>query len=331
MTTQVKARPKPQLKRNNKDKEILDLIIIGGGPAGLTAALYATRARLKVLLIEKMILGGQATTTFFIENYPGFPEGVSGMELSNRMQDQVKRLGLDITWGNTISVANKKTLREVQVDGKVLTAKAVIIATGTEAAKLAVPGEDEFRGRGVSYCATCDGAFYKDKNIMVVGGGNSAIEEALFLTRYAKKISVVHRRDQLRADKILAEKALAEPKMYFFWHSVVEKIGGQKKVEEVTLNDLASGKKIKVQIDGVFVYIGSKPNTDLVKDVVKLDKYGFIITDKNMKTSATGIFAAGDVRATPLRQIVTAASDGAIAAESARKYIEGPIQKKITG
>ncbi|MFH1684079.1 MAG: thioredoxin-disulfide reductase [Candidatus Margulisiibacteriota bacterium] len=322
MPTQLKARPKAKPVSSEK-KPPIDLIIIGGGPAGLSAALYATRSRLKVLLIEKMILGGQATTTFFIENYPGFPEGISGLELCNRMQDQVRRLGLDIMWGNTISVKNKKTFREVQVDGKILTSKAVIIATGTESAKIGVPGEDEFRGRGVSYCATCDGPFYKEKNIMVVGGGNSAIEEALFLTRYARKISVVHRRDQLRADKILAERALAEPKMYFFWHSVVEAISGKQKVEEVTLKDLNSNKKLKVPIDGIFIYIGSKANSDCVKDTVKLDKQGFIITDENMKTSATGIFAAGDIRVKLLRQVVTAVSDGAIAAESARKYIEG--------
>lgn len=323
MPTQIKARPKPKLKPADRAAP-LDLIIIGGGPAGLTAALYAIRSRLKVLLIEKMILGGQASTTFLIENYPGFPEGISGMEMSNRLQDQVKRLGLDILWGSTVSVKSKKTVREIKVDGKVLQAKAVIIATGAEAAKLSVPGEDEFRGRGVSYCATCDGAFYKDKNIMVVGGGNSAIEEAIFLTRYARKISVVHRRDQLRAEKILAEQAMAEPKMYFFWHSVVESISGQQKVEEVTLKDLTSNKKLKVPIDGIFIYIGSNPNTACVKGTVKLDKTGFIVTDENMKTSVPGIFAAGDVRVKILRQIVTAASDGAIAAESARKYIEGP-------
>jgi thioredoxin reductase (NADPH) len=320
----LQVKPKPKAKAVSKEKRSdLELIIIGGGPAGLSAALYAIRSRLKVLLIEKMILGGMASTTFFIENYPGFPEGISGMELSNRMQDQVRRLGLDIMWGNCVSVNNKKNLREVQVDGKTLTAKAIIIATGSEAAKLGIPGEDEFRGRGVSYCATCDGPFYKDKSVLVVGGGNSAIEEALFLTRYAQKISVVHRRDELRADKILAEQALSNPKIYFFWHSVLEEISGKGKVDQVTLKDLQSGKKLKVPMDGVFIYVGSKPNSEPVQDAVKLDRQGFIITDENMKTSAAGIYAAGDVRATPLRQIVTAVSDGAIAAESARKFIEG--------
>ena len=322
MILQVKPKPKPQAAVIGKGP-LLDLIIIGGGPAGLSAALYAVRAGLKTLLIEKMILGGQASTTFFIENYPGFPEGLSGMELSNRMQDQVRRLGLDILWGNALSVKNKKNHREIQVDGKPLTSKAVIIATGTEAAKLGVPGEDEFRGRGVSYCATCDGPFYKDKNIMVVGGGNSAIEEALFLTRYANKISIVHRRNELRAEKILAERALSNSKIYFFWHSVVEEISGKEKIERIVLKDLQTGKKLKVPMDGIFVYVGNKPNTEMLKETVKLDPKGFIPTDENMKTSATGIYAAGDVRVKSLRQVVTAVADGAIAAESARKYIEG--------
>ncbi len=319
----LKTQAKPKIKPAKKKDTSFDLIIIGGGPAGLTAALYAVRARVKVLLVEKMILGGMVSTTFSIENYPGFPEGISGMELSNRLQDQVRRLGLDIVWGNAIEINNKKSIKEVTVDDKTLTAKALIVATGTEAAKIGVPGEDEFRGRGVSYCATCDGAFYKDKKVMVVGGGNSAIEEALFLTRYAKKISVIHRRDELRADKIIAERAMQDPKIYFFWHSLVEKISGKQKVEEVTLKDAHSGKKLNIPVDGIFIYIGSKPNNEIVNDIVKLDNQGFIITDENMKTSVNGIYAAGDIRAKFLRQVVTAVSDGAIAAESARKFIEG--------
>lgn len=317
---QVKPRPKTQ-STPNTDLPV-DLIIIGGGPAGLTAALYALRARLNVVLIEKMILGGQATTTFCIENYPGFPAGISGMALGEQLQLQVNNLGLKVAWGNAISVKEKKPFWEVQVDDKALTAKAVIIATGTETAKLNVPGENELRGRGVSYCATCDAPFYKDKNVMVVGGGNAAIEEALFLTRYAAKVSVVHRRDTLRADKILVERAQANPKLYFFWHSVVEQINGEQKVSEVTLKDLSNRKKMTVLIDGIFIYVGSHPNSEIVKGLVKMDKQGFITTDQEMRTSTKGLWAAGDIRAKTLRQIVTAASDGAIAAESARKYIE---------
>ena len=320
-TTQLQTRPKPEVL--NRQQELFDLIIIGGGPAGLTSALYAKRAKLKVLLVEKMILGGAATTTFLIENYPGFPEGLSGMEFSNRLQDQVRRLGLDIQWGNAVNINVKKSHKEVIINNKVLKTKAIIIATGTEAAKLGVSGEQEFLGRGVSYCATCDGAFYKGKNIMVVGGGNSAIEEAIFLTRFAKKISIVHRRDQLRADKLLAEQATSHPKIYFFWHSTVEKILGTDKVNEVVLKDLQTNKNLKFPVDGVFIYVGSVPHSDIVKGIVKLDKKGFIITNEEMKTSAKGIFAAGDIRAKQLRQVVTAVADGAIAAESARKYIEG--------
>jgi thioredoxin reductase (NADPH) len=320
---QIKIKPKPKAAPIKNKKDSYDLIIIGGGPAGLTAAIYAKRSKLSVLLVEKMILGGMASTTYYIENYPGFPEGISGMELSQRLQNQIKRMEVEVSWGNAISIENNKNNKEVTIDSKTYKAKAVIIATGTESAKLGVPGEGEFRGRGVSYCATCDGAFYKDKNIMVIGGGNSAIEEALFLTRYGKKVSIVHRRDKLRAEKILADRAKANPKIYFFWNSTVNEIRGKQKIEEVVLNDLQAKKKIKVQVDGIFVYVGSKPNSDIVKGIIKLDKNGYIITNDEMKTSVDGIFAAGDIRVKTLRQIVTAAADGAIAAEAARKYIEG--------
>jgi thioredoxin reductase (NADPH) len=319
----VKLAVKPQLQpKAAAAGGAYDLIIIGGGPAGLTAAIYAGRARLKTLIIEKMVLGGQASTAFQIENYPGFPEAVAGHELAQKMADQANKLGVEVLWGGAAELKKEEQSWSVQVDGKPVRAKAVIIATGWENAKLGVPGEAKFRGRGVSYCATCDGAFYKDKNIIVVGGGNSAIEEALFLTRFAAKVSVVHRRDELRADKILAERAKSHPKIYFFWHAVVEEIRGDKNVAEVALKDLVSGKKLIVPVDGVFIYVGSQPNTGFLKGLIKLDDHGYILTDEKMKTSAEGLFAAGDVRAKTLRQIVTAAADGAQAAESAREYIE---------
>jgi len=321
MSLQLETKPKAKLMVR-EDSSHFDLIIVGGGPAGLAAAIYALRARIKTLLIEKMILGGLASTTFQIENYPGFPDAISGLDLSQKMAEQAKKLGLNVLWANAVKVKTNKNLREVETDGKSLTAKAVIIATGTEAARLGVPGEDTFIGKGVSFCATCDGPFYQNKNVMVVGGGNSAMEEALFLTRYAKKVSIIHRRDELRADRILVEQAKSHPKIYFFWHSTVEAIRGEKNVSEVVVKDLVSGKKIKVAADGVFIYIGSKPNTELVKDVVKLDERGFILTDEKMKTSAPGIFAAGDVRVKHLRQVVTAVADGAIAADSAREFVE---------
>lgn len=330
MTTGLLTKPKLEAIVIEKGPPF-DLIIIGGGPAGISAAIYALRFGLHTLLIEKTVLGGLASTVFEIENYPGFPEGICGMELTKHMQDQAQKLGLQIFWGNVLKLSPEairqggKTAKEgceVEVDGKKLIAKAVIVASGTEVQKLGIPGEDKLRGRGVSYCATCDGPFYRDKNIIVVGGGNSAVEEALFLTRYASKVSIIHRRDALRADKILAERALRHPKIYFFWRSVVEEISGKDRVEEVVLKDLSTGKKIRVPVDGVFIYIGSRPNTEFAKDLIKLDEKGFILTDENMKTSAPGVFAAGDVRAKSLRQIVTAAADGAIAADSVRKYID---------
>lgn len=321
METLLKTKPKAEV-HIIEEKGFFDIIIVGGGPAGLAAAIYALRARLKTLLIEKMVFGGQVSTAFQIENYPGFPEGIPGIDLAQKMSDQAKKLGLETFWGNALKVKANKGHREVEVDVKTLTAKAIIIATGADPEKLGVPGEEEFRGRGVSYCATCDGAFYQNKNVLVVGGGNSAIEEALFLTRYAGKVSIAHRRDELRADKILTERAKSHLKIYFFWHSIVEEIKGEKMVSEVILKDLLSGKRLRVPTDGVFIYVGSKPNSKLARDVVKLDEKGFILTDENMKTSVPGIFAAGDVRAKPLRQVVTAVSDGAVAAESARVFIE---------
>ena len=299
-----------------------DLIIIGGGPAGLTAAIYALRSKLRILLVEKMILGGMASTTSRIDNYPGFPDGVSGMDLTQKMAEQATKLGLEIIYGSVSRIRSAGKEREVQVDGKLYAAKAIIIASGTEPSKLGIPGEEMFLGRGVSYCATCDGPFYQNKNVIVIGGGNSAVEEALYLTRFASKVSIVHRRDQLRADRILAEHAKHHPKIYFYWHSSVEEILGDKMVKEVMVKDLSSDKKIKVPAEGVFIYVGSKPNSGMVKELVKMDSNGFIVTDEQLKTSQDGLYAAGDVRVKSLRQIVTAAADGAIAAESARIYIE---------
>ena len=296
-----------------------DLIIVGGGPAGLTAAIYAGRARLKTLIIEKALLGGMASTTFHIDNYPGFPEGISGMELSHKLETQARALGVKIYYGNVAKIAKDRT---VEIEGYKLKAKALIIATGTETKKLGIPGEEEFRGRGVSYCATCDGPFYRDKNIAVIGGGNAAVEEALYLTRFANKISIIYRRDKLRADKILAEHALNDPKIFVIWNSIVEKIEGDKLIKSVSIYNSQTNVRTTVPVDGVFIYIGSKPNNELISGILRTNKDGYIETDNSMKTSAAGIFACGDVIAKPLRQVVTAAADGAIAADSARKFIE---------
>jgi thioredoxin reductase (NADPH) len=300
----------------------LDLIIIGGGPAGLTAGIYAIRARLKTLLIEKALLGGQVSLTDTVENYPGFPEGIKGMELAKRMEDQARRLGLEIIWGTASELEIEGTLKKITINGKKLSTRALIIATGGEPKKLGVPGEDKFRGRGVSYCAVCDAPFYRDKKVVVVGGGDSAIQEALFLSKYAEIVTVVHRRDQLRANKIFEERARLDPKIYFMWHTSIEEIKGKDKVEEVVVRDVLTNKKTKIKTDGVFIYIGKEPDTEFVKDKIKLDDQGFIITDEEMKTSIEGVFAAGDVRRKSLRQIATAVGDGAMAVDSALKYLE---------
>lgn len=325
MTVKLAVKPKAETVIIHHDSRY-DLIIIGGGPAGLTAAIYACRERLKTLIVEKMIFGGAASTAAWIENYPGFPDGVSGIELSQKMSQQLAKLEPEIVWGSASQITKENDLFTVNIDGQKYFSRAVIFTTGTQSVKLGVPGEEEFRGRGVSYCAVCDGAFYKDKQVMVVGGGNSAIEEALFLTRYATKVSVVHRRDELRADRLVAERAKSHPQIYFFWHTVLQEIKGDKNVAQAVLKDLQNGKNLVVPVDGIFVYVGSKPNSELVAGLAKLDEHGFIITDQKMKTSQPGLFAAGDVRAGTLRQVVTAAADGAIAAESARDYIEAPAQ-----
>jgi len=301
---------------------LFDLIIIGGGPAGLAAALYAGRARLRTLLVEKALLGGMASTTYLIENYPGFPHGVSGMDLAKYLEEQAKKFGADFYYSDVTGITIKDNKKIVQIDGRSVEARALIIAAGTETKKLNIPGEEQFIGRGVSYCATCDGPFYKGKNIVVVGGGNAAIEEALFLTRYASKISIIHRRNRLRADKVLAEQALNDPKIFVIWDSQVEEIIGTSRIEKIKVKNVQTKKTNYIPADGVFIYVGSQPNTSFIKGIIDLDKEGYIKTDENMKTSVMGIFAAGDIRVKSLKQVVTAVADGAIAANSARLYIE---------
>lgn len=323
MTILDRLASKPKLETIiTKMSHGYDVIIIGGGPAGLTAAIYAGRYGLKTLLIEKAILGGLASTTYRIENYPGFPEGISGMDLANKLEEQARLYGTNILYGSVSSIDIEKKSRIVNVDNKKLKTKAVILATGTEPKKLNVPGEEALRGRGVSYCATCDGPFYKDKNIIVVGGGNSAVEEALFLTRYAKKVSILHRRDRLRADHALAKQALSHPKIFMLWNSTIEEIKGKDRVEEVVIKSTATEKGSVIKTDGVFIYAGSLPQTDFLKGTVDLDENGFISTTGRMITSQPGVFVAGDVRKKSLRQIITAAADGAMAADEARKYTE---------
>jgi len=309
-------------RRMTMGKADYDLLIAGGGPAGLTAGLYAARAKLRTVLIEKMVPGGQAASTFLIENYPGFPDGISGQDLSQAMESQAKRFGLEFINGEVRRLTSRGREWEVEQEDKKVTAQAVIIATGVEPKKLGVPGEEELKGRGVSYCATCDGPFFREQDVAVVGGGNSAIDEALFMTRFARQIYIVHRRDALRAEKVLQERALQNEKIKVLWDTVVTKVVGQEEVKALELKNVKTQETKTLQVNGVFFYVGQKPNTEFLQGVLEVDEQGYVITDGNLATSAPGIFAAGDVRQKLLRQVVTAVGDGATAAFAAERYLE---------
>ena len=301
-----------------------DVIIIGGGPAGLTAGLYTARGRLKTLLIEKGLIGGLVTTTEWVENYPGFEEGIIGAELTQKMQLQATKFGLEIKQASVERVSVDGKSKTITLDdGSQLEAKALILTTGAHPRLLKIPGEDEFRGKGVSYCATCDAAFFKDNDIAVVGGGDSAVQEAIFLTKFAKTVHIVHRRDKLRAEKILQERAFSNPKIKFVWDSVVEKIDGDNSgVTSLLVKNVKTDENTTLDVQGVFIYIGYNPNTEFISGLANLDKENYLITDENMSTSVPGVYAAGDVRAKQLKQISTAVGDGATAGVEAEKYIE---------
>ena len=304
-----------------------DIVIIGGGPAGLAAGLYAVRAGMETLLIEKLSPGGQAILAERIENYPGFPEGISGGDLMGRMEKQARGLGLEIVSGEAIGIVQSAKLKVksekiIRTTDKEYGALAVIVASGAEARRLQVPGEEELRGKGVSYCATCDGPFFSDQDIVVIGGGDTAVEEALFLTKFAKKVTIIHRRDRLRATKILQQRALANKKIGFIWKSVVTKILGDGTVEGARVRDVKTGKVVDVSCKGIFVAAGITPNTEFLKGLVDMDTKGYILTDEDMRTSQEGIYACGDCRWKLLRQVVTACGEGALAAFAATKYVE---------
>jgi len=300
-----------------------EITIIGGGPAGLSAAIYSARSLVKVALLEKGLCGGQAATTDLIENYPGFPEGISGMELMDMFLKQAERFGAEI-----ITSAEVKSIKEsdggfiLDLGERKITSSAVIYCAGRSSLKLGVKGEEEFFGRGVSYCATCDGALFRNKDVAVVGGGDSAIEEALFLTRFADSVTIIHRRDELRATKILQKRAFENPKISFELGAVLEEISGERFVESVKVKQLKSNLLKNINVNGVFIYIGYKPNSELLINMVELDDKGYIIADSNCSTSQSGIYAAGDIRKSDLKQVVTSVSDGAVAAISALKYLE---------
>jgi thioredoxin reductase (NADPH) len=307
--------------------DIYDVIIIGGGPAGLTAGIYVSRARMEALLIESYLIPGQALLVERVENYPGFPEGVIGFELMYEFKRQAKKYGLkvvdeaveNITKGGDSS---SFTIWQVKTEKNIYRSLSVIVATGAQHKKLGVPGEEKFYQRGVSYCALCDGVLFKNKDVVVVGGGDSAAEEALFLAKLAKSVTLVHRRGKLRATPILQERLFSCDKIKILFNTIVLEIMGKDKVEAVSIKDVSSNSENIISCDGIFISIGLVPNTALVKGLVALDEENYIITDENMKTSAEGIYACGDCRRKPLRQIITACSDGAIAAFSAWQYVE---------
>jgi thioredoxin reductase (NADPH) len=299
-----------------------DLIIIGGGPAGLTAGIYAGRARLKTLLLEKLIHGGQMMTTDLVENYPGFPEGISGFELSDRMRKQAERFGLLIRTQEVLELKPGKPVHTVVLEDGSLTAGAIIIATGAHYRRLGVPGEDRLVGKGVSFCATCDGAFFKDEEIAMVGGGDNALTETIFLARFAKKIHLIHRRDQLRGAKYLQERVFQLGKVEVHWDSKVVEFQGQDNLEAIKLLNVKTGETTVLPLTGAFIAIGMLPNSGWLKDLLPMDEWGFLLTDEVMATDIPGIFAAGDIRAKLWRQISTAVGDGSVAAIAAEHYLE---------
>jgi len=297
-----------------------DLIIIGAGPAGLTAALYAGRFRLKTLLLEGMSLGGRILMSESIENFPGFPGGVSTHDLIKRMEEQVRELEVKIELDQVLDL--DCAAKSIKTNSGSYSSKSIIIATGARPKKLGVPGEDILTGRGVSYCATCDGPLFKDKNVIVIGGGDTVAEEALYLSRIARSVNIIHRRPQLRASLILQERMKANSKINFILDSVVTEITGSTRVESVKIKNVNTSAEQDIACDGVFVYIGYHPDTEFAKDKLKLDEAGFIITEENMAASCEGIFACGDCRKKTLYQVITACADGAVAADSAFKYLE---------
>ena len=298
-----------------------DVIIIGGGPAGLSAGLYASRARLTSLLIERGLVGGLITESELVENFPGFPEGIPGLELGQLMHQQATKYGLETLLAEVTGIELSGKQKVVKTTKGDFIAKAVIIASGSERLKLGIPGEEEFTGKGVSYCATCDAAFFRELPVAVVGGGDTAIIEALHLSKFASKVTVIHRRHQLRATRILQEKAFSEPKVEFQWDSIVEEIEGRDSVKRIRLRQVKTREKSALDVAGVFISVGIKPNTAYLKGTLALDAAGFIITNERMEAEIPGIFAAGDVRYHSARQAITAAGDGATAAIYAEKFI----------
>jgi len=304
------------------EEKIYDVVIIGAGPAGMTAAVYTSRGSLSTLMIERGIPGGQMANTEEVENYPGF-DHILGPELSTKMFDHAKKFGAEYAYGDVQEIIDGEAYKTIKAGGKEYKARAIIVTTGAEYKKMGVPGETELGGRGVSYCAICDGAFFKNKELVVVGGGDSAVEEGVYLTRFASKVTIVHRRDELRAQKILQERAFANEKIDFIWNHTVQSINDSNgKVGSVTLKSTVDESTQEFKAEGVFIYIGMLPLTKPFKNLGILNENGYILTNDQMETKIPGIFAAGDVREKTLRQIVTATGDGSVAAQAAQHYIE---------
>ena len=299
-----------------------DIAIVGGGPAGLSAAIYAARGGLKTVVFEKAMIGGQIVVTADVENYPGFEENMTGFQIADKMQKQAKKFDAEIKLEEVKAIGTEGLCKVVETSKSQYKVKSVIVATGAHPRKLAVPGEEKYTGRGVSYCATCDGALYRDKTVAVIGGGDSAVEEAMFLTKFAKKVYIIHRRDELRAVKIVQKRAFKNDKIEIIWDSVVQAIEGVNFIEKLILYNKKTEKISEVPVHGLFIYVGIIPNSGLLESRIKFDKLGFIETDNSMHTEIPGVYAAGDVTHKVLRQIVTASSDGATAAFSAEKWIE---------
>jgi len=311
------------------EEKIYDVIIIGAGPAGMTAAVYTSRANLSTLMMERGVPGGQMANTEEIENYPGF-DSILGPDLSNKMFDHAKKFGAEYAYGDIKEIVDGKEYKTVIAGKKEYKARAIIITTGAEYKKIGVPGEQELGGRGVSYCAVCDGAFFRDKELVVIGGGDSAVEEGVYLTRFASKVTIVHRRDELRAQKILQDRAFANEKISFIWNTTLKQINGTDgKVSGVTLVNTQNGEESDFKTDGVFIYIGMLPLTKPFANLGITNENGYIETNDVMETKVPGIFAAGDVREKTLRQVVTATGDGSIAAQAVQHYVE-ELKEELT-
>jgi len=298
-----------------------DVIIVGGGMAGLTAGIYTKRAGLNVVLFEKLFAGGQIATTYSVENYPGFDEPISGPELAMKVESHARKFGLEILYDEVLEIDTSGKEKKVITANKEYVSKTLILAMGAQPKTLGLLKEDKFRGRGVSYCATCDGAFYRDKKVAVVGGGDTAAEDAIFLAQYVEKVYLIHRRNELRAYKQLQQKVGEKKNIELLWNTVVDEIIGEDEVTGLKVKNLENNLMKNIELEGIFVAIGITPNSELVKDKIKCDDSGFVLADECMRTSQEGVFVAGDLRQKPMWQIITAASDGAIAALAAQKYI----------